>query len=81
MFIKIGLRKNLIYPGFFILFLFLRKAAKSILEIFVLNGEKKIKVSFLMLVVIYAVQLVLAYLNYYALKNLINQKKKKKLVG
>ena len=41
MFIKIGLRKNLIYPGLFILFLFLRKAAKSILEIFVLNGEKK----------------------------------------
>ena len=81
MFIKIGLRKNLIYPGFFILFLFLRKAAKSILEIFVLNGEKKIKVSFLMLVVIYAVQLVFGLFKLLCFKKSDKSKKEEKVGG
>ena len=81
MFIKIGLRKNLIYPGLFILFLFLRKAAKSILEIFVLNSEKKIKVSFLMLVVIYIVQLVFGLFKLLCFKKSDKSKKEEKVGG
>ena len=90
MLIKIGLRKNLLYPCFFILFLFLRQIAKSIIEIMIIGILEKdeIALTFLMLAAIYLVQLILGIIRllFIYLKtpnkptNEENQEKKKGLI-
>ena len=61
MLIKIGLRKNILYPFLFILFLFLRQIAKSMIEVMIKWKVKKkeIALTFLMLATIYLVQLIM----------------------
>ena len=60
MLIKIGLRQNLLYPCFFILFLILRQIAKSIIEIIIKKFvNDKITINYTMLTILYLFQLIM----------------------
>ena len=87
MLIKIGLRKNLLFPCFFILFLFLRQIAKSIIEIIIRKiKQEEIALTFIMLASIYLVQLIMGiiHLLLYCLKitnKTTNEEKQEKTKG
>lgn len=79
MFIKIGIRKNLLYPLLFILFLFLRRVIKLILEEEFLSNKKK--TTFIMLVLIYFFQFIIGLINLYQDKKSEKQEEEKKING